>query len=413
MPNPSPAPSPRQLAVLLAMLVAVMPFSIDAYLPAIPAMAAALGTGIDRIEQSLSVFVLGVALGQLLGGPVSDLKGRRVVALIGLAVYAAATLALLWIDSVGQLLGWRLLQALGGGMATVTVGAVVRDRFDGREAAQMFALIGIIMMAAPLAAPMVGALLKNIGGWRAVFAFLLAYAVVVWWLLWRHMPAETVPARAFDRRFLPAIAANYARVFRQHEALGFLFFQAFSFASMFVFITESSFVYMRLYGLSAHQYAWAFAANITTMMLFNRITSRCLRSGDAQSILLWGIALQFACNLMLVVLVAAFRLPPLAALLVLVMISVGTQGLVVANTQACYMSYFKIGGGSANAVLGTLQFLIAAGVGWLTTQAHNGSVLVMVGMMLASTVSGILLLWLFSRGVWLRCAPPHNDSALG
>ena len=182
--NTSTPAGRKRLALMLALLVAVMPFSIDAYLPAMPQMAAALGADIHQIEQSLSVFLLGVALGQLVGGPVSDLKGRRKVALFGLAVYVMATTALLWTDTVAHLLLWRGVQALGGGMATVTVAALVRDRFGGREAAQMFALIGIIMMAAPLAAPMLGALLKNLGGWRAIFEFLALYAAAVALLLY-------------------------------------------------------------------------------------------------------------------------------------------------------------------------------------------------------------------------------------
>ena len=406
--NTSTPAGRKRLALMLALLVAVMPFSIDAYLPAMPQMAAALGADIHQIEQSLSVFLLGVALGQLVGGPVSDLKGRRKVALFGLAVYVMATVALLWTDTVAHLLLWRGVQALGGGMATVTVAALVRDRFGGREAAQMFALIGIIMMAAPLAAPMLGALLKNLGGWRAIFVFLALYAAAVALLLYWRMPVDAQPPRPLGRDFVPAIAANYARVFRQPQALGFLFFQAFSFSSMFVFLTESSFVYMQLYGLSAHQYAWAFGANIITMMLFNRITAWRLRRSDAHRILLSGVAVQFACNLALCVLVWLWPLPPFALLLALLMTSVGTQGLIVANTQACYMSYFKAEGGSANAVLGTLQFLIAAAVGWLTTQAHNGTAQVMPLMMLSATVCGMALLWLFSRRVWLS----RPDNAL-
>ncbi len=394
----------RQLALLLALLVAVMPFSIDAYLPAIPDMATALAVNIHRIEQSLSVFVFGVALGQLIGGPVSDLKGRKRVALAGLAVYLAATVGLVWVQTVEALLALRFVQAIGGGMATVTVAAQVRDRFEGAAAAQMFALIGIIMMAAPLAAPMLGALLKSLAGWRAVFVFLAVYAGLVGLLLLWRLPASTRPSRPFDRRFLPDIAANYQRVFRQPQALGFLFFQAFSFAAMFAFLTESPFVYMTRYGLDEHQYSWAFGANIITMMLFNRITAWRLRHTDAKNILLSGIAVQFVCNLLLVAVVLLLDLPPFPLLLGLLMISIGTQGLIVANTQACYMAYFKQEGGSANAVLGTIQFLVGATVGWLTTQAHNGSVLVMPAMMLASTVCGMLLLWVLSRKVWTAAA---------
>ncbi|MCP2041030.1 DHA1 family bicyclomycin/chloramphenicol resistance-like MFS transporter [Neisseria sp. HSC-16F19] len=393
--------SRRQLAMMLAALVAVMPFSIDAYLPAMPQMAQALGAHIHQVERSLSVFIFGVALGQLCGGALSDVQGRRTVTLFGLAVYVAATVALPFVGSVEGLLLWRFVQAVGGGMATVTVAAVVRDRFEGQEAAQMFALIGIITMMAPLAAPMIGALLKQFGGWQAIFVFLGVYAAAVAALLYRRMPASVQPRRRFDRALLRDIGANYRRVFRQPEALGFLFCQALCFSAMVVFLTESSFVYMELYHLGSKQYALAFGANIFTMMFFNRVTAYSLRRTDAKNILIVGIALQLVCNLAAFLLVCFGGLPPFAVLLGLMMVSVGTQGLIVANTQACYMGYFKQEGGSANAVLGTVQFSLAGLIGWLTTQAHNGSAQVMPGMMLASTVAAIALLWLFSRRVWL------------
>ena len=393
--------SRRQLAIMLAALVAVMPFSIDAYLPAMPQMAQALGAHIHQVERSLSVFIFGVALGQLCGGALSDVQGRRAVTLFGLGVYVTATAALLLIDSVDGLLLWRFVQAVGGGMATVTVAAMVRDRFEGREAAQMFALIGIITMMAPLAAPMLGALLKQLGGWQAIFVFLGAYAAAVGVLFYLRMPAAQRPRRHFDRLLLADMAANYRRVFRQTEALGFLFCQAFCFSAMVVFLTESSFVYMELYRLNGLEYAWAFGANIFTMMFFNRVTAYSLGRIAPYKILTVGVALQLMCSLAATLLVWQQGLPPFAWLLGLMMVSVGTQGLIMANTQASYMGYFKQEGGSANAVLGTVQFSLAGLVGWLTTQAHNGSALIMPVMMLASTVAAIVLLWLFSRRVWL------------
>lgn len=398
--------SRRQLAVMLAALVAVMPFSIDAYLPAMPQMAQALGAHIHQVERSLSVFIFGVALGQLCGGALSDVQGRRRITLFGLAVYVAATAALPFVGSVEALLLWRFVQALGGGMATVTVAAVVRDRFEGREAAQMFALIGIITMAAPLAAPMIGALLQELGGWQAIFGFLGVYAAAVAAMLYRRIPASARPRRRFDSSLLRDMAGNYRRVFRQPEALGFLFCQALCFSAMVVFLTESSFVYMKLYGLGSKQYALAFGANIFTMMLFNRITAYSLKRTDSKNILIAGVGLQLLCNLAATLLVWFAGLPPFALLLGLMMVSVGTQGLIVANTQAGYMGYFKQEGGSANAVLGTVQFTLAGFIGWLTTQAHDGSAQVMPAMMLAATVSAVVLLWLFSRRVWLGGARP-------
>lgn len=388
------------MAALLAMLVAIMPFSVDAYLPAIPAMAEALGADIHRIEQSLSTFMFGVAAGQLVGGSIADIKGRRVVALTGLVVYIASVIGLVFIRSADELLLLRMVQAFGAGMTVVVVGAIVRDNYEGNKAAQMFALIGIIMMGAPLVAPMLGAALKALGGWRLIFGFLALYAAIVWGLLYRFL-AKPVHTDAINRSIFRTVAARYRHVLSTRPALGFLFFQAFSFSSMFVFLTESSFVYMNLYGLSAHAYAWVFGLNIITMATFNRITAWKLKTGsDAKDILKWGILIQLAANALMVAAVMLTGMPPLWWLVGCVMVSVGTQGLIVANTQACFMGYFKEEGGSANAVLGVCQSLIGAAVGMLTTWLHNGTPQVMAGMMLAATVCGIVLLLAFSRDAW-------------
>ena len=392
--------SEKQMATMLALLVSIMPFSIDAYLSAIPAMAASLNADIHRIEQSLSTFMFGVAVGQLVGGSISDMKGRRVVALTGLTIYVASVLGLVFIQTADQLLLLRMVQAFGAGMTVVVVGAIVRDNYEGRKAAQMFALIGIILMAAPLVAPMLGALLQMVGGWRSIFVFLAVYALLIWVMLYRFLakPARTEP---IDRSIVRTVAGRYRRVLRTRPALGFLFFQAFSFSSMFVFLTESSFVYMELYGVSAHVYAWVFGANIITMASFNRITAWRLKSGSHPlDILKWGIIIQLLANSVMLASVLIAGLPPMWFLVLCVMCSVGTQGLVTANTQASFMSYFKAEGGSANAVLGVCQSVIGALVGMLTTWLHNGTPLVMAGMMLASTVCGIVLLLAFSRRSW-------------
>ena len=394
------------MAALLAMLVAIMPFSVDAYLPAIPAMADSLGADIHRIEQSLSTFMFGVAAGQLVGGSIADIKGRRVVALTGLVVYIASVIGLVFIRSADELLLLRMVQAFGAGMTVVVVGAIVRDNYEGNKAAQMFALIGIIMMGAPLVAPMLGAALKALGGWRLIFGFLALYAAIVWGLLYRFL-AKPVHTDAINRSIFRTVAARYRHVLSTRPALGFLFFQAFSFSSMFVFLTESSFVYMNLYGLSAHAYAWVFGLNIITMAAFNRITAWKLKTGsDAKDILKWGILIQLVANALMVAAVMLTGMPPLWWLVGCVMVSVGTQGLIVANTQACFMGYFKEEGGSANAVLGVCQSLIGAAVGMLTTWLHNGTPQVMAGMMLAATVCGMVLLLAFSRDAW-RERPQH------
>ncbi|PIT11699.1 Bcr/CflA family drug resistance efflux transporter [Snodgrassella alvi] len=392
--------NPHHLALLLAVMVAIMPFSTDIYLSSVPEMATSLHAPIYQIERSLSSFMFGVALGQLLGGAISDIKGRKVMAMIGLSVYLLSAIAIVFIDSAGELLFWRWIQAMGGGMATVTVGATVRDFFQGNEAAKMFATIGIITLAAPLAAPMLGTALAALNGWRIIFIFLVVYALIVLVCVWRFMPQVKMDFQPLDSRVFHKIKQNFSVVFHEREALGFMFFQTAAFAAMFVFLTESSFVYMNTYGLSPHQYSWAFGANIITMMLFNRITAYRLRTTPARNILLSGVFLQLGCNLLLTIIAWSMERPPFFMLLALIMFSIGSQGLIGSNTQACFMSYFRKIGGSANAVLGTMQFLVAALVGWLTTLLHNGSIHVMPTMMLISTSCGAILLWTLSRTAW-------------
>ena len=392
--------NPRKLALLLSIMVAIMPFSTDIYLSSVPQMAVSLHADIHLIEQSLSSFMFGVALGQLMGGSLSDIKGRKIIALIGLSVYLLSSIAIIFVDSAQELLFWRWIQAMGGGMATGTVGATVRDFFHGNAAARMFATIGIITLVAPLGAPMLGTALAALGGWRSIFVFLLFYALVVMICIWQFMPRANMQIQPLDSRVFGKIKRNFVLVFRERESLGFMFFQTAGFAAMFVFLTESSFVYMNLYGLSSHQYSWAFGANVITMMMFNRITAYRLRTTPAKNILLSGVVLQLFCNILLTIVVWGLDKPPFFLLLLLIMFSIGSQGLVGSNTQACFMSYFREVAGSANAVLGTMQFLIAATVGWLTTLLHNGTMRVMPTMMLISTSLGAVLLWAFSRSAW-------------
>ena len=268
--------STKQMAFLMAMLIAIMPLSIDAYLPSLPNIATALQADIHQIEKSLSTFMFGVAAGQLLGGSLSDIKGRRNIALFGLTIFLIGCAGLIFVQNAEQLMALRMVQALGGGMSAVVVGALVRDNYQGKEAAQMFTLIGIILMMAPLVAPMLGSVLQSLTGWRSIFAFLFVYAAIVFALLFRFLPKHK-SAEPLRLSHVKQIGSRYRQVFATLPALGFLFYQAASFSSMMAFLSESPFVYMKLYNLSSHQYAWVFGCNIVTMMLCNRLTAFGLR----------------------------------------------------------------------------------------------------------------------------------------
>ena len=390
--------SRRQMALMMAVLISIMPFSIDAYLPSLPQIATALHADIHHIEKSLSSFMFGVAIGQILGGSLSDIKGRRNIALVGLGIYLLGCIGLIFVRTADEVMLLRAVQAVGAGMSSVVVGALVRDNYHGKDAAQMFALIGIILMMAPLVAPTLGSMLAMLGGWRSIFVFLFVYASWVMVLLYRRLPKHK-NAEPLHLAQVRQMGKRYVQVLTTKPALGFLFYQAAAFSALMAFLSESPFVYMQLYHLSAHQYAWVFGCNVITMMLCNRLTAFGLRHNwESRDLLKIGIAAQVAANLGLCAVVLLLKQPPLTLVVPFVMVAVGMQGLIVANTQAMFMSnYFPEIAGSANAILASLQSLIGAMVGYLVTQLHNGTALVMAGVMLASTGIGCVLLWCFSR----------------
>ena len=296
----------------------------------------------------------------------------------------------------------RMVQGLGAGMATVIVPAMVRDRYTGVQAAQMFATIGIIIMIAPSIAPMFGAVIHGLLGWQAIFGFLLLYGVALLLSMWRFLPSNT-PQRQPNEQFWSGVFSRYREVLKKREAMGFLLLQGFCFSCMFVFLTESTWVYKNYYGLSNTEYAWAFMLNIVAMACFNRITAFRLKKGaQPHKILLSGLAVQVTTGLILAVW-CLLTLPPFPVMVLLVMVTIGAQGLIVPSNQAIYMSYFSREAGSANALLGSGMQLIAFGIGWLTTELHSwssGKLTVMPLMMLASTLSAIIAIRVLSRSAF-------------
>ena len=167
------------LPLLLALLTAIAPLAIDMYLPAMANMASSLNSDIHHVELSVSTFLLGFALGQITGGPLSDSFGRKPIIYLGLAIFGAASLSLIWVTSLDELLILRVVQAVGGGLAVVNSTAIVRDNFDGADIARVLSMIAMIMMAAPMIAPMLGSLVLHFSQWQTIFAVLAAYSAVL------------------------------------------------------------------------------------------------------------------------------------------------------------------------------------------------------------------------------------------
>ncbi|MBH8580978.1 Bcr/CflA family multidrug efflux MFS transporter [Bisbaumannia pacifica] len=378
---------PRRLALLVAANTALAPFAIDAYLPAMGALAATIGASIHHTELSLSTFLAGFALGQLLFGPLSDRIGRKPVLLGGLVVFLLASLAITQVESLTTLLAWRFVQALGGGATVVNSAAIVRDCFSGREAAKVMSTMAMIMLLAPLVAPAVGSGLLHLGDWWLIFAFLAAYAAFLLWLLGTKLP-ET------RRRQGPAasprqVLRNYASVLSHRESLGYICAASMTFSGLFAFITASPFVYLHHFGVSPGVYPLLFGANVVTMLASNRLNIRLLRHRSPQQNLRLGLAIQLAAGLGLVALVAS-GLASLWLMVPLIMLFAGTIGLVAPNAITSLLDHFHAISATATALQGSIQFCSGAIAGVLVGAFAVDSLWPMVLTMLGASLIGNL-----------------------
>ena len=393
------------LPLLLAMLTAIGPLSIDMYLPAMAAMAGSLSSDIHHVELSVSTFLLGFALGQITGGPLSDRVGRRPVIFLGLVLFGMASVALTHVSSLDGLLLLRGLQAIGGGLAVVNSTAIVRDHFDGTDIARVPSMVAMIMMAAPLAAPLLGSLVLTFSGWRSIFGILSAYAAILIAILVWQLPESHPPHRRVKR----SPWAGYATVLKHRVARRYILMLASAYSGMFVFITASPYLYLEHFEQNEQTFPWLFGANVIVIMLMNRLNIFWLRYWSPQRLLTAGILLQFASALSLLLLALSpyFKLP---VVLPLLMIYVGSLGLITANTMGTVMQYFREVAGSATALMGVIQFSGGALAGLLWGKLHDHTPVPMMEVSLL-TASLALIFLLMARKASQSEATQNNIHA--
>jgi DHA1 family bicyclomycin/chloramphenicol resistance-like MFS transporter len=382
----------QSLLFLLAGLTALAPLAIDAYLPAIPSMAISFGTSIHHVELSLSLFLAGFAIGQLIGGPFSDHFGRRLTVFVGLSIFAFGTLGIILTSSLNGLLLFRIVEALGGGMAIVNSGAIIRDISSGRESARNLSQMALIMMMAPLLAPVIGMGLLHITGWHGIFVFLLIYTVIITFFIYKNIP-ET---RAKDEH-RPIAIQRYLAVLKHRHALGYLFALCFAYGGMFAFITGSPSVYMGFFNISETVYPLLFAANIVTMILANRVNVRLLRYYNPSQLLSLGQSIQLLTGSALLAYISIVDIPQIAIVVGLVMLFVGSQSFIVSNATSSTIEFFPNNSGTASALLGASGFATGAISGSLVGLLGDGTPLPMALVMTGCIVMGITLRFILQR----------------
>src|SRR4051794_32664464 len=320
----------RTPSTLLPGAVTALPaLSIDAYLPALPSLARDLGTTPAAAQLTLTAVLLGIALGQLIGGPLRDRLGRRLPLLAGLATFVVAAGLCALAPTLPALVALRLLMGLGGGAAVVVARAVVRDRAQGAQAAQMFARLMLVMGVVPVLAPALGAQLLRVTSWRGVFAALVVLGVVLGAVVVRRLP-ETLEEPA-SGGLLGTLRA-FRGVLGDRAFVGYALAAALSSGAMFAYVSASPFVLEDVYGLSPATFSVIFATNAAGLISAAQLSARLVGRTGPRRLLLGGLAVTAVAGIWL--LVVALTDAPLPLLLVGLFTMLASLGFIGPNATA-------------------------------------------------------------------------------
>ncbi len=370
---------------LMAAIAALPPLAVDMYLPAIPQIAAGFATEISTIQNSLSIFLVGFGLGMLVFGPLSDRYGRRPLALFGLAGFAISSLLLTLSPNATLFLLFRLLQGFLGSAATVTIPAMIRDTY-GKDTAKGMSAVTMIMLIAPLLAPLMGSLVLALTAWRGIFAALTLYPAVLLLLTWWRLP-ETKPADEHGAK--RTIFGNYKIILGNPRIYFDLCTYMLSALAFFIYLTSVSFVYITWYGVSETLFGILFACSAAALIFVNFINVRMVSRCGPRRMMHAGLALGtgFA-GLLLAMLEMGMGVYWIVAAFACI---VGSLGISAVNADAMILIEFPKQASSASAVTGTLRFGFGAVSGPLLAWTYDGTPLPMAMLLLAALAGAALM----------------------
>ncbi|WP_213577899.1 multidrug effflux MFS transporter [Rhodococcus sp. USK13] len=381
---------------VLALLSAIAPLATDMYLPGLPVMAESLRTSAPSVQLTLTTFMAGLGIGQLVVGPLSDGLGRRRLLLAATVVTTIAAMVCALAPSVQTLIAARLFQGLSGGAAIVLARACIADRARGDNAARLFSIMMIIGGVAPVIAPLIGGALLGPVGWRGIF-WVLAGAGFVMVLGVLTLVPETLPVEKRHGGGLAALARNLRYVVGNRVYLGYALTFIFGFGALFAYISASPFVVQNVLGLSPGQFSIVFAINASGMVIAAIANTRLLGTFRARQLLGFGVTVLLVGGAVLLIAATTIDAPSWWMLLVPLFVSVASLGFVMGNATALAQGEVTEASGTGSALLGAGQFGLAALVSPLVGVAGPATAVPMAVAIPLSGAIAMLALVLLTR----------------
>jgi DHA1 family bicyclomycin/chloramphenicol resistance-like MFS transporter len=367
------------MILILGMLSAIGPFSIDMYLPGFPAIAAGLHTTVAHVSLSLSSFFIGISAGQLLYGPLLDRFGRKRPLYIGIFIYLLASIGCALSTSVNALITFRLLEALGGCAGMVASRAMVRDLFEVEENAKIFSLLMLVIGISPLVAPTLGGYVTATFGWQFVFVILAIMSAFILLAVHFALPESRKPDASVSLLPRP-IVKGFLSVFKEPQFYTYAFTGAIAAAGLYAYISGSPHVFMELYKVSERQYGWIFAIIAIGLIISSQLNSVLLKKFTSEQIIRIALLCQSLTGITLF-LGSLYHFTGLYSTIVLIMLFLGCQGFTFPNSSALTMAPFSSNAGTASALMGGIQLGIGALTAAIVSVLTDNTAVPMAGVM--------------------------------
>ena len=370
------------LIILISILSSVAPMGIDTYLPSIPEIAKYFDVNIHKVELSLSIFLIGFAIGQIFGGPISDRYGRRVGSIVGLLGYALFSFLIIFSSSIYELWIYRFLEAFFGGITVVNATAAVRDRFSGQEAAKVFSLIGMVRSLAPLLAPVFGAAIIHFFPWEGIFVFLTIYALIVAFFIYKDLPESFTYTKQ-------NIIESYKLVLTHKKAMKAMLVLAISFGAFFIIIAKTSYIYIEYFGIKTDYFPLFFGINFIILIAMIKVNVNLLKTYEAKNIAKYATLIQFCVGIIFLLIHKDMNL----ILTVIIIASyMSMMAFIFGNCMSLAIEHFSKNAGVASGVIGVLQFGLGALISSITLNFdNNGFFVIAFSITFLSIISFLIM----------------------
>ncbi|MCR2100747.1 multidrug effflux MFS transporter [Campylobacter upsaliensis] len=372
-----------RLIFILALMSSIAPLSTDMYLPALSQVKQSFETSEFLTQLSLASFFVAFALGQLIYGPLSDIFGRKIPALVGIFLFMLSSLFCVIIDNIYVFIILRFFEALGGCAGVVIARAIVNDLFELKEAASIFALMMVFSALAPMLSPSFGGFLIEYFSWHSIFATLFGLGILLFLLIFFALK-ESAPHLKRQKFSHKETLKSYSFVLKDKPFILYVSCASLVLAAMFAYITGSSFVFINFFGLSERDFGLLFGLNALGFVIFANINAKMVRKIDSEKILFYALIIMLISTLILFV--NSLIKPNFWLFELSIFTSIALLGFIAPNTTTLAMARFKDHSGTASAVLGTSQFALAGVISFIVSAVGANTPVILALIMLICVV---------------------------